>query len=891
MRQFFIFLFIFCFAGISFAQKTLSGTVKNDDGKPIPSASVTLSEVDKTAIIAYGITNAKGEYKISFNSVEEKIVVKVKAFNRKPTSRTVNNVSQDLDFTLADDVTEIKEVQIKTKLITKRGDTISYDLKSFESKNDRVLADILKKLPGVEVNKDGTILYQGEAINKFYVNGKDLMEGGYGTINNSLPKDAIAKVEVMENHQPIKMLSDKVPSDKAAINIKLKKSTTMTGRAEIGAGLSPQLWNYKIAPMLFTEKYQWVLNYKANNNGERVEDEINVMAFGNRFVGIRRPSRQERWLSTVNASVPSLPEKRYLMNNVHLLSANVLTNLSKEWELKVNSSYVNNSINREGIRSTTYFPSTAYPNGLAYTERTENNFYTNQAKSQVIITKNAKKGFFKNTLGFDGYWNTDRGITDYKSGNSQLLTNENLYSPTLNFQNSMSAIIPWKEKMVNVMSFLNLRDDRQHLSIDPASSVKTLSSQINANTSLIDQYFRMKSFEARHSASLGFSYKNFTFTPEVGLDFETNKLTSDLNGIHTNGQTQNFGQDYENELDWKNTKPYTQLGINYKSENFTFNASVPFNFNHFNGVDATRGINRSLSKVTVEPSFFTNLDFANFWKWRTFGNISNRFGNINGLYGGYILFNSSSLNRRDTPIQETASYFGGTRIEYRNPLNNLFFNVSFNRSQNKTNLLINQIVNQYGQREFQAVEADNTTKMNMAGAEIGKYFPKAKSNISVAYNWNRNNSNQLFNNQFLNSESTGNSFTFKFNNAYFKWMSMDVSLSAGNSERNTSGNILKSNNYSHNINAFFYPFESHTLGMYWDYLASGISGKNYKNSFIDLSYQYTWVKKKIDFEFKWLNIANVNRFERISVDNLGIVENLINIRPSQFMFTVKFNFK
>jgi hypothetical protein len=77
-------------------------------------------------------------------------------------------------------------------------------------------------MPGVEVNKDGTILYQGEAINKFYVNGKDLMEGGYGTINNSLPKDAVQKVEIMENHQPVKILQDKVASENAAINVKLK---------------------------------------------------------------------------------------------------------------------------------------------------------------------------------------------------------------------------------------------------------------------------------------------------------------------------------------------------------------------------------------------------------------------------------------------------------------------------------------------------------------------------------------------------------------------------------------------------------------------------------------------------------------------------------------------
>ena len=72
-----------------------------------------------------------------------------------------NNETQVLNFTLNEKATEIKEVKLKTKLITKRGDTISYDLKSFESKADRTLADVLKKIPGIEVNKDGSVLYQG----------------------------------------------------------------------------------------------------------------------------------------------------------------------------------------------------------------------------------------------------------------------------------------------------------------------------------------------------------------------------------------------------------------------------------------------------------------------------------------------------------------------------------------------------------------------------------------------------------------------------------------------------------------------------------------------------------------------------------------------------------
>ncbi len=320
MKKLSALFFTLFFTILSYAQTTVSGKITDSDGQPIPSASVTVEEPGKDAIIAYSISNSKGEYKVTFTSAEQNVDIKIKAFNQKPLLKSIKNDNQNINFSLESDATEIKEVKLKSKMITKRGDTISYDLKAFESKSDRTLADVLKKIPGIEVNKDGGILYQGEPINKFYVNGKDLMEGGYGTINNSLPKDAVQKVEVMENHQPVKILQDKVPSENAAINVKLKNSVTMTGRGEVGAGFDPFLWNVKLTPMFFGQKNQWVVNYKANNNGETVEKEGNLLSFGSRFEGRRRQA----------STCSCFKKRRYLYHhmeiNVEDKEINVLNN-------------------------------------------------------------------------------------------------------------------------------------------------------------------------------------------------------------------------------------------------------------------------------------------------------------------------------------------------------------------------------------------------------------------------------------------------------------------------------------------------------------------------------------------------------------------------------------
>ena len=894
--------FLLIFTTLIFAQKTISGKVYGEDKKPLPSASVTIEEIGKNAILSYAITDSKGNYSVTFTSKDAKVNVKVKAFNYKTTINQYDNATQTLNFTLEEQATEIKEVKLKTKLVTKRGDTISYDLKSFESKADRTLADVLKKMPGVEVNKDGSILYQGEPINKFYVNGKDLMEGGYGTINNSLPKDAVQKVEIMENHQPVKILQDKVASENAAINVKLKNSVTMTGRGEASLGVAPSLWNLKLSPMLFTPKVQWVLNYKTNNIGDQVERENQIMAFGNRFEGVRRNFSENSWLNVENAATPTnIPVNRYLFNNVHYLSANLLTSLSKDWEFKANTSYTNNAIDRESVVNT-------YDAIGNLTNRTSiaNNFYTNQAKGEIIFSKNANKSFFKNTTTYNGLWNTDVAKTV-----NVINSDQRNKTPSNNFQNSLSAIIPWKEKLVNVMSFISYRDDKQDLFINPAKYVPSLQTEAQ-NSDMIHQFLNLKTLETIHSASVGFSKNSWTFTPEVGVNYTTNKLITDLNG-ETSGGVQNFGINYENNLKFKSLKPYAQMMANFKKGGFEANLTFPVNFNNITATDS-QSLDKSLNKVTYEPRLFARYDLTSFWKISAFSGISNSFGTINDIYSGKILLSTNNLSTKDTDIQQSTSKFVGSALEYRNPLNNIFFNVRYNFNDRSNNISYRNFLNISTQQlTVKGYNLENVGNSNSIRTELGKYFPKFKTNASVGYSYSLGKSQQLqailittsddISNfpppteaDFQNVKSNNQGITFKFNNNYFSWLSVDynASLSFVKSEifgikytKNTS------KNFNHTLSTYLYPIKDHTIGFTWDELQFQNAGETKKNSFYDISYQYSLVQEKMDIELKVVNIANTNVFEDIRFDSQlnQVRQTSVNIRPRQVLLTVKFNFK
>ena len=71
--------------------------------------------------------------------------------------------------------TKLKEVVVKSHRLKQSSDTLIYSVAGFRQKQDRSIADVIAKMPGLEVNPNGVITFQGTAINKFYIEGMDLM--------------------------------------------------------------------------------------------------------------------------------------------------------------------------------------------------------------------------------------------------------------------------------------------------------------------------------------------------------------------------------------------------------------------------------------------------------------------------------------------------------------------------------------------------------------------------------------------------------------------------------------------------------------------------------------------------------------------------------------------
>ena len=176
--------------------------------------------------------------------------------------------------------------------VTIKGDTVTYNADSFKNGSERKLEDVLKNLPGVEINEDGQVEVEGKVVNKLMVNGKDFFDGDTKLATKNIPSKAVDKIQVLRNYSEVNQLRGVTNNqDNVALNIKLKegKENFWFGDITVGAGTSPDNELYLLQPKLFYYTPKYSINFigDLNNTGELALTRRDIRNFGG---GFRSPS-------------------------------------------------------------------------------------------------------------------------------------------------------------------------------------------------------------------------------------------------------------------------------------------------------------------------------------------------------------------------------------------------------------------------------------------------------------------------------------------------------------------------------------------------------------------------------------------------------------------------
>ena len=243
MKKITLFTILFI-TSFSFSQNIrFEGFILDTEKIPVEMANVMAVNSATKAMDAYAITNDKGKFVLNLKSNTDYLIKlsyigmqnKEISISTKGESIT-QNITMEYSGIALNDVEIVREMPVSIK-----GDTIVYNADSFKSGTERKLEDVLKKLPGVEVNADGEVEVEGKKVTKLMIEGKDFFDGDTKLGVKNIPADAIDKIQVLRNYNENSILKGvENNQDNVAMNIKLKsgKKNFWFGDVTAGGGIN-----------------------------------------------------------------------------------------------------------------------------------------------------------------------------------------------------------------------------------------------------------------------------------------------------------------------------------------------------------------------------------------------------------------------------------------------------------------------------------------------------------------------------------------------------------------------------------------------------------------------------------------------------------------------------
>jgi hypothetical protein len=270
-----------CLAQVAAAQRyTLKGQVQDEKQTGLPGATVLILQAKDSSLVSFAATNQQGEFEIK-NVNKGDLLLKTTFLGYMPYFHKLQfpQESNLLDLgvlQLRPLSNELKEVMVqgeKSPVVFKK-DTIEYNAGSFKTQPNAVAEDLLKKLPGVDVETDGSISVKGEKVQRVTVDGKEFFGRDPKLATRNLPADAIDKVQVFDKKSDQAMFTgiDDGQREKT-INLQLKeeKRNSAFGNAMAGIGTDDR-YQAKASLNRFSSGKQLSFLGMANN--------VNAQGFG-----------------------------------------------------------------------------------------------------------------------------------------------------------------------------------------------------------------------------------------------------------------------------------------------------------------------------------------------------------------------------------------------------------------------------------------------------------------------------------------------------------------------------------------------------------------------------------------------------------------------------------
>lgn len=252
-----------------YSQTKINGVVVNKINNAIGFASVQLVDKQTDLTQNYTTTNQKGVFSLEIPSIKKQYYLKVRLLGYQPKNIQLTNFNK-LNITLQENTNELEEVVVKGYLsdfkISK--DSITYNLSKIIDSTEINLKDIIEKLPGLSIDDQKKIKFQGNRIEKVTIDGQDFFGKKHEMATENLSAEAIKGIQLLKNHKDFDDISTK-KTGKIVLNITLNKKYKNKIVGNIAGKLGVlEKHQAHLNLFKFLNKGNFALISEANNIGE-----------------------------------------------------------------------------------------------------------------------------------------------------------------------------------------------------------------------------------------------------------------------------------------------------------------------------------------------------------------------------------------------------------------------------------------------------------------------------------------------------------------------------------------------------------------------------------------------------------------------------------------------
>ena len=874
--KFFIFyplmtIFFLGFSTVTIAQE-IRGTVTDENGEGV-SAHVLLKK--NNIPIAFEITSENGEFVFSANNrINDKDSIQLEI--RKDGYQTViedflYRSDKPIIFyiSLAEPIIALEDIYIEAKRtpIKLKTDTTEYNASSFVDGSERVIEDLLKKLPGVRVEEDGKIKFKGQEISKLLIGGDDLFDRNYKTGSRNISIDVVDKIQAIENYSDNHLLKGIENSKKIAMNIVMKPNVVdLSGDMNLGYGFSNK-YDAKMNAIFLNEKHKNFTTGSFNNIGYNYSPYNYLLNNGVRFHEDLNFLNKEQFISSGNYGL-ELKTQRQSINKAWFANTNHIFKPYKNLTTRLIFNYLKDRMSFKKATNDIFLLDDENLNQSTLSSMTKEPMHINpqlkfswKANENLLIEADVEHSreeiqHFANVLQNSEY-----------EMNSKLENSQQHTYAKLNLTHKINNNLA-----LDVQALAANIDQQFNYLISPAPDLET--DEINYDR-LWQEIDKDKEFYRLKANLLGKVSETNKYVLGYTANYQSEDLISALKNDNTPLNANHLNLDH-----WMQ-----EINSEYHLEwgDFVIDPSVKMVYDY---IKHRQTIDSSFHKTFFQPSLGVKYKTGRFSAFFYSGTYSAKLTHIEKLYENYIIKNHRDYQRYDGNLFYLKTLQNSLGYNYNNEYNsfsamaNLFLirdeNQFFGDYQIRQN---SSLLSQYFHNEAtQSIGAYGMIEKLIMPIESTVRF---SANYSRMETMNRVNSSEnkkdfmhIWDAEFFIKSAFN--FVFNFDNVFhYKQTSLEQD---GNSKFKISSWINEFNSY--------WKFDKNLLLITtWDW-----HNQNKTNHhFVDFQLRYS-VNEKLELSLKASNLLETDAFTQTYGSNISLSTTSQKLNERYIMLLAQFNF-